>query len=175
MDNRTGRANLAPRWRTPCSIPTGSPAPGGGKPPRRAPADDPLPAKVDVVVVGAGYCGLTAARALAAAGRTVAVLDAGDPGSGASTRNHGMLSGGLKLSPKTDRLVGPERALALRQTAFESFGFIKDLIAEEKLDVDYAHTGRFFGAHSRGWFDKLRAPARRPGARLRLHRLDGPA
>ena len=121
------------------------------------PADEPLPNQADVVVVGAGYCGLSAARTLAAAGRTVAVLDAGDPGSGASTRNHGMLSGGLKLSPKTDRLVGPERAAAIRNTALESFGFIKDLVREEVLDVDYAHTGRFFGAHSRTWYERLKA------------------
>ena len=124
-------------------------------PPR--PADAPLPDRVDVVVVGAGYCGLAAARTLAAAGRSVAVLDAGDPGSGASTRNHGMLSGGLKLSPKTDKLVGPDRAEAVRRTAFESFGFIKDLVRDEGLDVDYAHTGRFFGAHSRTWYERLRA------------------
>jgi len=124
-------------------------------PPR--PAADALPDQADVVVVGAGYCGLSAARTLAQAGRSVAVLDAGDPGSGASTRNHGMLSGGLKLSPKTDRLVGPERAEALRRTAFESFGFIKDLIRDEALDVDYAHTGRFFGAHSRTWYERLKA------------------
>ena len=121
------------------------------------PADEPLPDQADVVVVGAGYCGLSAARTLAAAGRTVAVLDAGDPGSGASTRNHGMLSGGLKLSPKTDRLVGPERAVAIRNTAFESFSFIKNLVRDEALDVDYAHTGRFFGAHSRIWYERLKA------------------
>lgn len=110
-----------------------------------------------MVVVGAGYCGLMAARTLALAGRRVAVLDAGDPGSGASTRNHGMLSGGLKVAAKTDRQVGAARAAAIRQTSFASFGFIKDLIRDEKLDVDYAHTGRFFGAHSRGWYEKLKA------------------
>lgn len=124
-------------------------------PPR--PADHPLPAQADVVIVGAGYCGLAAARTLAAAGRSVAVLDAGDPGSGASTRNHGMLSGGLKVTTKTDRQVGPERADAIRRTSIESFAFIKDLIQTERLDVDYAHTGRFFGAHSRGWYERLRA------------------
>ena len=51
-----------------------------------------LPArKVDVAVVGAGYTGLAAAIELARAGRSVVVLDAGDPGHGASTRNGGLL------------------------------------------------------------------------------------
>lgn len=122
-------------------------------PPR--PADGALPERADVVVVGSGYCGLSAARTLAMAGKRVVVLDAGDPGSGASTRNHGMLSGGLKVATKTDRQVGPARAAAIRQTSFESFTFIKDLIRTEALDVDYAHTGRFFGAHSRGWYTRL--------------------
>lgn len=121
------------------------------------PANDPLPETADVVVVGSGYCGLFAARALASAGRSVAVLDAGDPGTGASTRNHGMLSGGLKVTTQTDKRVGPERAAAIRETSQDSFTFIKDLIQTERLQVDYEHTGRFLGAHSRGWYDRLRA------------------
>ncbi|MGO9425450.1 MAG: FAD-dependent oxidoreductase, partial [Steroidobacteraceae bacterium] len=39
-------------------------------------ADRPLPAAVDVLIVGAGYTGLSAARETAAAGRTTLVLDA---------------------------------------------------------------------------------------------------
>jgi hypothetical protein len=43
--------------------------------------DEDLPRRVDVVVVGSGYCGLNAA----AAGRDVALLDSGTLGFGAST------------------------------------------------------------------------------------------
>ena len=39
---------------------------------------DELPSEADVVVIGAGLAGLVAARDLAAAGRTVAVLEARD-------------------------------------------------------------------------------------------------
>ena len=121
------------------------------------PADDPLPAQVDVAIVGSGYCGLNAARELARNGLSVAVLDARDPGFGASTRNHGMLSGGLKIPAGLDARLGTEWAEAVRRTAFDSFGFIKDLIRDEKLDVDYAETGRFIGAHSPAWYEKLKA------------------
>ena len=62
-----------------------------------APADAPLLARADVAIVGSGYCGLHAARTLAANGATVVVLEARNPGFGASSRNHGMLSGGLKI------------------------------------------------------------------------------
>src|SRR5688572_29270669 len=36
-----------------------------------------LPARSDIVIVGSGYCGLSAAAEFAHAGRTVVVLDAG--------------------------------------------------------------------------------------------------
>ena len=49
----------------------------------------PLPAEVDVAVVGAGYCGLSAARELARRGRSVVVVDRDPLGAGASTRNGG--------------------------------------------------------------------------------------
>ncbi|MGH8721609.1 MAG: FAD-dependent oxidoreductase [Burkholderiales bacterium] len=44
--------------------------------PQRA-ALRPLPARVDVAVVGSGYCGLCAALELARAGMRVAVFDTG--------------------------------------------------------------------------------------------------
>ena len=47
-------------------------------PPEPAPAE--LPAKVDVAIIGGGYCGLMAALALAQHGIDALVLEAGNPG-----------------------------------------------------------------------------------------------
>ena len=56
--------------------------------------------KADVLVVGAGYLGLSAALHLAEAGvGGVVVLDAHGPGWGASGRNGGQVIPGLKYDP----------------------------------------------------------------------------
>ena len=54
-----------------------------------------LPARVDVVVVGGGFTGLSAARALAMKGASVAVLEAGRVIGEASGRNGGHCSTGV--------------------------------------------------------------------------------
>ncbi len=123
------------------------------------PADDSLPARVDVAIIGSGYCGLSAARVLAQSGASVLVLDAGDPGAGASTRNHGHLGGGGKLPPKLDALVGPDRAALIREDAVQSVDFVRALIRDEQLDVDYVQRGRFIAAHSPRAFLGLQARA----------------
>src|SRR3979409_641739 len=60
-----------------------------------------LPDSADVVVVGAGFCGLSAARALAKRGVNVAVLEAEPVGWGAGSRNGGMVLPGMKLPVPT--------------------------------------------------------------------------
>ena len=60
-----------------------------------APSDDPLPETAEVVIVGAGYTGLSAALTIAERGRQVAVLDSLAPGEGASSRNAGAVGRGL--------------------------------------------------------------------------------
>ena len=47
---------------------------------------DDIPTKADIVIVGAGYTGLSAALTLSQAGRSVVVLDAEAIGCGASSR-----------------------------------------------------------------------------------------
>jgi len=62
-----------------------------------------LPDEADVVVVGGGYAGITAARELARRGTKVTVLEARTLGWGGSTRNGGIVHPGYKWGP-TDLL-----------------------------------------------------------------------
>src|SRR6266699_6667018 len=68
---------------------------------RPAPPTPPIDMsrRADVAIVGAGYSGLAAALQLAEAGVSVIVLEAGEPGWGASGRNGGQVIPGLKYDP----------------------------------------------------------------------------
>lgn len=59
----------------------------------QVPDQETLPREVDILIVGAGLTGLSAARTAAKAGRSVLVVDQNPPGYGASFRNGGMLGG----------------------------------------------------------------------------------
>src|SRR3954468_20497383 len=64
--------------------------------PNNALSQDP-PAKTDVVIVGAGYGGLSTSLELGRNGVGAVMLERGDFGVGASTRNGGMISGGVNM------------------------------------------------------------------------------
>src|SRR5579885_1622311 len=60
-------------------------------------AEGPLPSQTDVAIVGAGYAGLSAAIELADSGVGATVIEADEPGCGASTRSGGAVSGGVDV------------------------------------------------------------------------------
>lgn len=115
-----------------------------------------LPAETDVVIIGSGYCGLSAATELARRGRETLVLEAGALGSGASTRSGGMVSSGQKLLVSGALAGVAEDAFArMIEDSIASFSYLKDIIAREALDADLQIMGRFFGAHSPGQYRRL--------------------
>ena len=124
--------------------------------PLAAPERKPVPSSADVVIVGAGYTGLAAAIRLARAGRSVQVFDKQRPGEGASTRNGGITSGNLR--PSLSELVkrfGEARAGAILAEAKAAREDLYRFIGEERIDCDFALTGRFSGASARGDYERL--------------------
>src|SRR6476620_1485718 len=73
-----------------------------------------LPRTVDVVVIGSGYTGLSAALVISRGGRSTLLLDAEDAGWGCSTRNGGQISTSIKPGlAELTRRHGAERAAAI--------------------------------------------------------------
>ena len=106
-----------------------------------------LPKSSDVVIIGAGYTGLSAALCLAREGREVLVLDSGPLGSGASTRNGGMIGSGHRVgySALTKR-YGEALAIDILLEGLASLAFTTELIEREGIDCQYRRCGRFRGA-----------------------------
>lgn len=128
------------------------------EPASAAPA--PLPASVDVAVIGAGYAGLTAALALARAGRSVIVLDADTPGFGGSSRSGGMIGHGHRLSYAALKArYGEAKAVALLREGMASLQFLIDLINRERIDCQLQQTGRFRGAWLPAHYEAMGAEA----------------
>ncbi len=106
-----------------------------------------LPARSDIVIVGSGYCGLSAAAELAHAGRTVVVLDAGPLGIGASTRSGGMVTGGQKFVVSGALAGHPrEKQKRMLEDAKASLDHIEQQISQNNLDADYRRCGRLVAA-----------------------------
>ncbi|RDW13205.1 NAD(P)/FAD-dependent oxidoreductase [Paracoccus thiocyanatus] len=129
---------------------------------------DPLPAfpeqrgeeRADVVVVGAGYTGLSAALHLAEAGRDVMVLEAHRVGFGASGRNGGQLGSGQRLEVDAlERMAGVEAAHRLWDMAEEAKRLTRALAARAKVPVldGIAHAFRKPAEldHARGLIERL--------------------
>lgn len=106
-------------------------------------AGDTLPKSVDVAVIGAGFTGLGAARRLAMAGRSVAVIEARHVGFGASGRNGGHLNNGLAHSYLAARAAfGRDRAQAMWRAFDDGIDTLRQIIADEGIDCDFRLGGK---------------------------------
>ena len=118
-----------------------------------APAPDTAPldsdAQADVVIVGAGYCGLSTALHLAERGVRVVVLEAREVGFGGSGRNGGQVIPGFKHDPsEIIAMFGAEKGQRLVDFAGSTADAVFDLIDKHRMDVPHVRRGWIQGAHT---------------------------
>ncbi|MCT8266318.1 FAD-binding oxidoreductase [Afifella sp. JA880] len=106
-------------------------------------ARGPVDGRYDVAVIGGGFTGLSAARSLAKAGLSVAVLEERHVGYGGSGRNGGHLNNGLAHSyPAAKEELGADRAKALYRAFDDAIDTIERIVAEEKIDCSFRRAGK---------------------------------
>jgi glycine/D-amino acid oxidase-like deaminating enzyme len=119
-----------------------------------ADASRPLPEDADIVVIGAGFTGLSAARALAKRGARVAVLEAESAGWGASSRNGGMVLAGLRLSAgELLEKFGRDAALKMFAASLASIDCVEQIVQEENINCDFSRCGHLEVASKPAHFD----------------------
>lgn len=109
--------------------------------PRLEPLDGET--RADVAIVGAGILGLSTALHLAEAGASVVVVEAREPGYGASGRNGGFV---VPAFPVLDpdavrRRLGPENGEALARLVGESAELVFALICQHAIECDAVQAG----------------------------------
>lgn len=119
-------------------------------------SEKPLPDEVDVAIVGGGYTGLAAARALARRGAAVAVFDTHTFGWGASSRNGGMVLTGMKVHlAALMRTYGREAAQRMFAASAASIDCVEQIIAEEGIACDFARCGHLLLAAKPAHYDSF--------------------
>jgi glycine/D-amino acid oxidase-like deaminating enzyme len=99
-------------------------------------------ARADVAVVGGGITGLSTALHLAERGVKVVVLEAEEPGWGASGRNGGQVNPGLKLDPdQVERDHGQDLGRRMNALAGAAPALVFDLIKRHRIQCDARQNG----------------------------------
>jgi glycine/D-amino acid oxidase-like deaminating enzyme len=120
-------------------------------------ASGPLPRRADVVVVGGGFTGLSAARTLAKRGVNAIVLEAGGVGSEASGRNGGHCNNGLSHDfTGVAARFGVERAREMYRAFDAGVDLVESIQREEGIACDFHRRGKLKLAAKPAHFDKLK-------------------
>lgn len=122
--------------------------------PRRPPLQEVIPA--DVVVIGCGFTGVSAAYHLASSGAQVALLEARTIGFGGSGRNVGLVNAGLWTPPdQVEAKLGPNVGKHLNATLANGPDLVFDLIRRHQILCEATRKGTLHCAHSATGFKDL--------------------
>src|SRR5262249_26071556 len=115
----------------------------------------PLPERVDVAGIGAGFTGLSAARDVGQGGARVGVLEAENVGWGASCRNGGMVLSGLKLGiPTLMKRYGRQATQRMYAASLQSIDCVQEIVHEEGIACDFARCGHLEVAYKAKHFEE---------------------
>ena len=104
--------------------------------------------RADVVIIGAGFTGLSTALHLVEQGINVVVLEAHEPGWGASGRNGGQVNPGLKWDPDdVEKDFGPDLGPRLVRFAWGASDATFSLIGRHGIECDARQGGTMRAAY----------------------------
>lgn len=115
-----------------------------------------IPASMDVAIIGSGYTGLTAARTLLKSGASVVVFEKETIGWGASSRNGGMASPGLKQGiEKIFKKYGADYGREVWQASVDAIDMIEQIVTEENIECDWSRDGHVALAYKASHFKEF--------------------
>ena len=119
-------------------------------------AQGPVEGHSDVVVIGGGFTGLSAALELATRGVSVTVLEAGGIAAQASGRNGGQCNTGVAQDfASLAASVGLEQARAFYRAYESAVRTVESVVTQHKIDCDFMRCGKLKLAAKQKHFDKL--------------------
>jgi len=127
-----------------------------------APATPPLAGdrRASVTVIGGGFTGLSAALHLAEQGVDVVLLEANEPGWGASGRNGGQVNPGLKHDPDTIHAdFGPDLGARMVALSGNAPTFVFDLIQRHQIACSALQSGTLRSAITASGARQVKASA----------------
>ena len=96
----------------------------------------------DIAIIGSGYTGLCAARILRKNGASVTIFDRTTVGWGASSRNGGMATPGLKQGiQKIYKMYGSKLAHEFWKASVDAIDLIEEIVDEHSIDCDWQRNG----------------------------------
>ena len=111
------------------------------RPNNLATSDNPN-SDTDIAIIGSGYTGLCAARILRKNGASVTIFDRNTVGWGASSRNGGMATPGLKQGiQKIYKMYGSKLAHEFWKASVDAIDLIEEIVDEHSIDCEWQRNG----------------------------------